>query len=164
MITSARVRLRRTLLRIGGVGAEFIDDPCLQVIAGDGVPFATTELRVTRGKPNECHRNAVLIWLNGKCAAIATGYYLGPDDVWRQHSWGMTNAGTIVDTHSGGRQYFGVPMKSLDAVKFAEDRCAPKSACRFRRWVWDSYSVNADRRRLQPLVEALLSADVTPNK
>ena len=48
-------------------------------------------------------RNATLFWLKGKCAAIAVGYYLGPDDVWRQHAWGVMGDGTILDTDSGGQ-------------------------------------------------------------
>jgi hypothetical protein len=35
----------------------------------------------SRGRPNECHRNAALFWLKGKCAAITIGYYLGSDRV-----------------------------------------------------------------------------------
>ena len=88
MAASARTRrLRLLLLRTGGADVEFKDDPYLQLIADAGELFTTTEVHITRGRPNECHRNAALFWLKGKCDAIATGYYLGPDGVWRQHSW-----------------------------------------------------------------------------
>ena len=100
---------------------DFIEDPYLQVIAETGALFADTKVRITRGRPHECHRNAALFWLKGQCVAIAIGYYLGPDDVWRQHSWGVMDDGTILDTHSGGRRYFGVRVESMEAVKFAED-------------------------------------------
>jgi len=140
MAASARTRLRNKLLRIGGVDVDFIEDPYLQVIADAGAPFANAEVRTTRGRPNECHRNAALFWLKGKCAAIAIGYYLGPDYVWRQHSWGVMVDGTILDTHSGGRRYFGVRVEALEAMKFAEDhvgmsdvlRCMKTSPQRFR--------------------------------
>ena len=69
---------------------DFIEDPYLQVIADAGAPLANTVVPITRCRPKECHRNAALFWLNGKCAAIVIGYYLGPDDVWRQHSWGVS--------------------------------------------------------------------------
>src|ERR1019366_223707 len=108
MAASARARLRHRLLRIGGVDVDFIEDPYVQAIADGGAPFANTEVRITRGRPNECHRNAALFWLKGKCAAIATGYYLGPDDIWRQHSWGVMGNGAILDTNTAGRRYFGV--------------------------------------------------------
>jgi hypothetical protein len=120
MATSARTRLRRILLRIGGIDVDFIEDPYLQVIADAGAPFVDTTIRITRGRPNECHRNAAIFWLKGKCAAIAVGYYLRPDDVWRQHSWGVIGDGTILDTHSAGRQYFGARVESVEAMEFAE--------------------------------------------
>jgi hypothetical protein len=133
MAAFARVRLRRKLLRISGVEADFIEDPYLQVIADAGAPFANTEVRITRGRPNECHRNAALFWLKGKCAAIATGYYLGPDDIWRQHSWGVMGDGTILDTHSAGRLYFGVRVESMEAMKFAENHVSPTEVLRFMK-------------------------------
>src|ERR1035437_10260064 len=114
MTASARTRLRRKLLRIGGVSVDFIEDPYLEMIADSGAPFVDTGIRITRGRPNECHRNAALFWLNGKCTAVAIGYDLGPDDVWRQHSWGVLGDGTILDTHSAGGRYFGVHVKSVD--------------------------------------------------
>src|ERR1035437_9121798 len=111
MAASARVRLRRKLLRISGVEVDFIGDPYLQMIADSGALFAGTGIRIMRGRPNDCHRIAALFWLKDKCAAIVVGYYLGPDDVWRQHSGGVMEGGTILDRHSGGRRYFGVQVK-----------------------------------------------------
>ena len=73
MAASARTRLRNKLLRIGGVDVDFIKDPFLRVIADAGVAFANAEVRTTRGRPNECHRNAALFWLKGKCPAIQAG-------------------------------------------------------------------------------------------
>lgn len=29
---------------------------------------------------------------------------MGPDDVWRQHPWGVMGDGTILDTHGAGRE------------------------------------------------------------
>ena len=92
-----------------------MEDPYLQVIANTGALFTDTKVRIKRGRPNECHRNAALFWLKGQCDAIAIGYYLGPDDVWRQNSWGVMGDGTILDTHSGGRRYIGVQVKPLAA-------------------------------------------------
>ncbi|MBN9659194.1 MAG: hypothetical protein J0H49_13495 [Acidobacteria bacterium] len=84
-----------------------------------------------RGRPNECHRNAALFWLKGKRAAAVIGYYLGPDDVWRQHSWGVMGDGTILDTHAAGRSYFGASLGSFDAVKFAEDHIGEAVVLRY---------------------------------
>ena len=144
MAAFARVRLRRKLLRISGVEADFIEDPYLQVIADAGAPFANTEVRITCGRPNECHRNAARFWLKGKCAAIAIGYYLGPDDVWRQHSWGVMGSGTILDTHSGSRRYFGVRVESVEAMKFAENHVSLTEVARFMK---------TSPERFRPIVE-----------
>ncbi|MBZ5621736.1 MAG: hypothetical protein LAQ69_23860 [Acidobacteriia bacterium] len=133
MAASARTRLRHILLRIGGTDVDFIEDPYLQVIADAGAPFDNTDVRIMRGRPNECHRNAALFWLKGKSAAIAIGYYLGPDYVWRQHSWGVMGDGTILDTHTGGRQYFGVRVEPMEAIKFAEDHLCVAEVLRFLR-------------------------------
>jgi hypothetical protein len=46
---------------------------------------------------------------------------------------GVTSGGTIVDTHSGGRQYFRVPMESVEAVKFAADHVGLADVLRFKQ-------------------------------
>ena len=144
MEASARARLRNKLLRIGGLYVDFIEDPYLQMIADAGAPFSDTTVRITRGRPNECHRNAALFWLKGKCTAIAIGYYLGQDDVWRQHSWGVMDNGTILDTHSAGRLYFGVRVESMEAMKFAENHVSPTEVLRFMK---------ASPERFRPIIE-----------
>jgi hypothetical protein len=118
MTGSARTRLRRKLLCIGRVDVDFIDDPYIQLISEAGEPFANVEIRIARGRPNECHRNAALLWLKGKCHAIAVGYYLGPDRVWRQHSWGVMEDGAILDTYRGGQKYFGVCLDDSKSGQF----------------------------------------------
>ena len=102
MSASARTRLRSKLLRIGGIDVDFVEDAYLHPLADAGALFANTVVRITRGRPNQCHRNASRFWLTGKCVAIATGYYLGPDGIWRQHSWGVMGNGGILDTPSAG--------------------------------------------------------------
>lgn len=131
MQASTRTRLRNKLLRIGGIDVDFIEDPYLQTIADAGALFANTVVRITRGRPNECHRSASRFWPNGTCAAIATGYYLGPDGIWRQHSWGVMGNDGILDTHSAGRLYFGVRLGGIEAVKFAEDQLGVAGIGRF---------------------------------
>jgi hypothetical protein len=136
--------LRHRLLRIGGIDVDFIEDPYLQVIADAGASLDNTEVRMMRGRPNDCHRNAALFWLKGKCTAIVIGYYLGPDDVWRQHSWGVMDNGTILDTHSAGWLYFGVRVESMEAVKFAEDHLGVAQVLRL---------LKRNPERFQPIIE-----------
>jgi hypothetical protein len=123
---------------------DFIEDPYLQMIADAGAPFPDSGIRITRGRPNECHRNAALFWLKGKCGAIAIGYYLGPDGVWRQHSWGVFGNGTILDTHSGGRKYFGLRLTSIEATKFAESHVSLPEVLRFMK---------TSPERFRPIIE-----------
>jgi hypothetical protein len=137
---------------MGGRDVDFMEDPYLQAIANIGVPFTDTRVRIKRGRPNECHRNAALFWLKGQCDAIAIGYYLGPDDIWRQHSWGVMGDCTILDTHAAGRMYFGIRLDSMAAVKFAEDhvgivevlRCMRASPERFSPIIRDARRSLAD--------------------
>ena len=108
MAASVRVRLRRTLLRIGGVDVDFLDGSYLQVITDVGAPFVTEARLIRKGQINGCHRNAAALWLQGKCATVAVGYYPGPDQVWRQHSWSVMHDGAILDTSSVGVRTSGL--------------------------------------------------------
>lgn len=96
------------------------------------------------GRPNECHRNAALLWLKGKCDAIATGYYIGPDDVWRQHSCGVLEDDTILDTHAAGLVCFGVRMEPVESVKFAESHVSLTELAPFMK---------ASPERFRPIIE-----------
>lgn len=154
MEASARPhRLRLQLLHIGGVDVDFIDDPYLQLITDVGEPFTAAEVHVKPGRPHECHRNAALFWLKGRCDAIATGYYLGPDGVWRQHSWGVKGDGTIVDTHSAGQRYFGVSLESMEAVQFAEDHIGVIEVLRFMK---------KNPERFRPIIEKARRSLIAP--
>lgn len=59
-------------------------DPYVQGIANTGALFPDSRITNRRGRPHECHQNAAVFWLKGQCDAIVVGYYLGPDDIWRQ--------------------------------------------------------------------------------
>jgi hypothetical protein len=161
MAASARTRLRRKLLRIGGVDVDFIEDPYLQVISEAGATFVNVEVRIRYGRPNECHRNAALFWLRGKCDAIAVGYYLGPDCVWRQHSWGVMGDGAILDTHSTGQEYFGACLDAMKAVSFSEDHVGLGEVLRFMKRSPERFRpILEDARRI--LAGLQLNADSTP--
>jgi hypothetical protein len=69
--------------------------------------------------------NAARLWLRGRCSNIATGYYLCFDGRWLPHSWGVTRAGVILDSHSGGRLYFGTVFADLRGLTFTESACPP---------------------------------------
>jgi hypothetical protein len=120
MPLSAIARLRCKLLRIGGTDVQVAPDPYLEDILKRGELFVPEEIQIVRGLRNRCHRNAAVLWLRGRASAIMTGYYLAIDHVWHQHSWGITDSGILLDTHCGGRRYFGVRLEDLQAMVFAE--------------------------------------------
>jgi hypothetical protein len=45
----------------------------------------------------------------------------------------VTDDGTILDTHSGGRRYFGVQVESVEAMKFAESHVSLPEVARFMK-------------------------------
>jgi len=125
--------LTRKLLKIGGQDVDVVlPDPHLGGIVERGELFDSTRIRIVRGVANHCHQNAATLWLKGRSEVIATGYYLSIDGVWRQHSWGITPSGIILDTHRGGKQYFGIRLDGIGALMFAERECDFATVC---RWV-----------------------------
>lgn len=86
-----------------------------------------------KGEPNECHRNSAYLWdQNKNCTldgpyrrqvALATGYALSQDGMWRQHSWLMLRSVRslkVVETTRKNVAYFGFVMDSEEARLFSE--------------------------------------------
>jgi hypothetical protein len=94
-----------------------------------GVAFGPTADRVP-GRPNQCHANAALHWAHsrGQCR-IATGFALGGDGVWREHSWVVQPRGgapdpfrgddwTPLETTEPREAYFGYLLDDQEAEDF----------------------------------------------
>jgi hypothetical protein len=62
------------------------------------------------GEPGDCHRNVATCWIDGTFESIGTGYALSDDQLWRQHSWGLTSGGELVETTDPRRAYVGVTL------------------------------------------------------
>jgi hypothetical protein len=62
---------------------------------------------------NSCHYNVSLLWQQrserSRLRAIATGYALSEDGMWRPHSWGLTRT-YILETTIERCEYFGIVM------------------------------------------------------
>jgi hypothetical protein len=60
------------------------------------------------------------LWLKKEeeLVAVATGYALSDDGLWRQHSWGMRRD-AIIETTEARVLYFGFLMQEADANSFA---------------------------------------------
>jgi hypothetical protein len=61
--------------------------------------------------------------------------------------------GTILDTHSAGRLYFGVRVESIEAVKFAEDHLGVAEVLRF---------VKRNPERFKPITDEASKALTSP--
>jgi len=47
---------------------------------------------------NRCHRNCETLFIDGKIKELHTGYALGDDGLWTQHSWGVDSNNKIIET------------------------------------------------------------------
>lgn len=81
-----------------------------------------------KGEPSQCHRNSCNLYdanknnssLNG-ILAIATGYALSKDGMWRQHSWLVLKKARsykIIETTQERELYFGFVMDEEMCEKF----------------------------------------------
>ncbi|GIH08076.1 hypothetical protein Rhe02_61430 [Rhizocola hellebori] len=99
----------RLLLAHGGdlVVPPLHPEPDLDLLLAIGVLQETTVTALDLG--GDCHANVANSWLDSRIAAIGTGYALH-EDLWRQHSWGVSADGTIVETKSPHERYFGATL------------------------------------------------------
>jgi hypothetical protein len=112
-------KLRRRLLDLGGeeIAARYEED--LEILLLLGEEFVGRARR-RPGEQSQCHRNAGRLYRNGELAAIATGWALSDDRIWRQHSWGIDWKGRIVETTEPRLMYYGVYLVRQAAAAFAE--------------------------------------------
>lgn len=84
-----------------------------------------------KGLPNRCHANSGALWhanrsrkLDGSYRmelALATGYALSDDGLWRQHSWCVLRkprSVTIVETTTKRELYFGFLLNADESYEF----------------------------------------------
>lgn len=73
------------------------------------------------GRPCHCHSNSLRLWASNRSKyAVATGYALSHDGMWRQHSWGLIGetgckGGRVVETTERRVLYFGFTMTPVEA-------------------------------------------------
>src|SRR5215469_10493746 len=118
-------RLKPLLLRFGGtfIVAPPKADPDIPMLLESGFlmngPVTTRRMRAS-----QCHQNVAAIWKTRKpkIVAVATGYALSEDGLWRQHSWGILREG-VLETTEERVKYFGILLRSAEGDHFAE--CNP---------------------------------------
>jgi hypothetical protein len=75
---------------------------------------------------SNCHKNVAEFWQrrSGNLIALATGYALSDDGLWRQHSWGI-RSNAIFETTEPRKIYFGVRLEGsvadLSASRFFDE-------------------------------------------
>lgn len=118
--------LRQLLLSFGGEATCLPgDEPDLDDILKYGQLWLGTNIKMMKGAPSQCHRNACDLWKQNKeTTRICTGYALSSDGMWRQHSWVIwmkPNSNQIVETTVPRIAYFGFVMTKEQCEKFAYD-------------------------------------------
>jgi hypothetical protein len=109
------LELRDKLLEIGGeelvaIPPEIGMDPFVLLFAKEGKAMSHP-IRLRRMEPSQCHANVEKLIHQKKIAAMATGYALSEDGLWRSHSWGLTQKRdglVIIETTVAREIYFGV--------------------------------------------------------
>jgi hypothetical protein len=120
--------LHHLLLSFGG------DETCLpgleedlQKILNRGQLWLGDKVILKKGRPSQCHSNTAELYeanVNNHNVAIATGYALSSDGIWRQHSWLMwkkPRSVTVVETTVKRVLYFGFVMTPAEAVEFCDN-------------------------------------------
>jgi hypothetical protein len=76
---------------------------------------------------SSCHRNVATLWKQRQrgIVAIASGYALSDDGLWRQHSWGILRDG-ILETTEQRSKYFGIVLQGLEADLFTANELGEK--------------------------------------
>jgi len=120
--------LLKRLLAVGGTHAV------LPVIEEDINPLSNLhrikvwvrpKFKMMKGRPCGCHSNSASLWEhNQDKLRLCTGYYLGEDGCWRQHSWcWWPEVEKIVETTVKGAAYYGFRMTDHEAQLFLLNNC-----------------------------------------
>lgn len=128
--------LRDRLLALGGlevvVGLDDYFDPALpSVLSPRARVFDGEGAMVVRGEGGACHHNVAALCAGEELwrflhrrdlpkAKIVTGWALSEDGLWRNHSWGVTKDGTVVETTIPRIVYYGVALTPAESLRFVE--------------------------------------------
>lgn len=113
--------LRDRLIAISGTHlvAPTVPEPDLKDLLCEGAVMKEA-IHFEEMARSNCHKNVALLWQqrSGDLIALATGYALSDDGLWRQHSWGM-RSNAIFETTEPRKIYFGVRLVGLAADLFS---------------------------------------------
>jgi hypothetical protein len=124
------VDLKNKLLSFGGHDVIIpMSEPDLENIMSRGQLWYGDKVIVEKGRPNQCHKNSCDLWYANKDNSLAsihivTGYALGKDGLWLQHTWLVwekAKQNVIVETTLKRAAYFGYVMTYQEADMFDDD-------------------------------------------
>lgn len=99
------------------------NEPDLDKIIARGQLWGRSDLVVSGGEASHCHSNSAFLWESAQDRmALATGYALSDDGVWRQHTWCIEPTATsarTVETTERRELYFGFVMTLAETLRFA---------------------------------------------
>lgn len=113
--------LNALLLGLGGeclVAPAKLDADIPALLERGFLNFGPTKVHIMN--PSSCHQNMAAVWQKREhgIVAIATGYALSEDGLWRQHSWGILRDG-LLETTKERSKYFGIVLQGESADIFA---------------------------------------------
>lgn len=119
--------LIKKLLTFGGyeVCLSYIEEDADKILSR-GQLWYGDRVQLFKGKPCQCHSNTCDLWEQNRNeyeVAIATGYALSEDGIWRQHSWMMLRgcrSVKVIETTKKRIAYFGFVMSQSEALSFCE--------------------------------------------
>jgi hypothetical protein len=113
-------QLRAVLLAQGGEDIVARYEPDLETLLARG-RLMTSPVTYRPMEESSCHGNVSRLWLDKALGitAIATGYGLSDDALWRQHSWAVLEDG-LLETTKMRVLYFGVALEGVEADRFAK--------------------------------------------
>jgi hypothetical protein len=118
------------------------DDEHLDLVVAGGHTIAAAGAELRLGRTSGCHANTAWLARRGECRP-ATGYALSDDGYWRQHSWGVTSDGRILETTVARTAYFGVVLTGAAEAAFV----IGETADRYDPYDREAKTVNLDDQR-----------------
>jgi hypothetical protein len=135
-------RLRERLLGIGGLEVvlprydEFPDhlrqrdDYYTARVLERGRTWPAALADLEPGQANSCHTNVARLHMQAR-GAIASGWALADDGLWREHSWivarSATGAEALIETTVSWLVYHGYELDREEAGRFLRDELGPNA-------------------------------------
>lgn len=105
--------------------SQAMNDPDLSLILEKGKNWDKAQMAPGNeylGNEGECHWNTAKLFRDGKIKSIVVGYAKNFEG-WHQHTWGLKEDGSIVETtrsNTINSDWFGAPLGAEDSKNFAE--------------------------------------------